>query len=139
MVIRNLKKPKYDIVGELERFDEADNVQTRGMRIPDSEQWRKYYDKHPELEKKDRAVAGLPPPGTVGVPRDMLMAADLRWTIGHLGTEQAVDGEPSPDRISIEPERASEKIKAFGWHLGADLMQIGPLLGQNLRPNGILN
>ena len=38
-----------------------------------------------------------------------------------------VDGPVAPERRSLSPERAAEKVKGFARHLGADLVRIGPL------------
>ncbi len=38
-----------------------------------------------------------------------------------------VDGPVDPEQVDISPERATEKIKGLGQHLGASLIRIGPL------------
>jgi ferredoxin len=124
---RKLNKPKYELVGEVERFEEADNIQARGELVLDSELWQKYYAQHPELEKQGRALAELTRKRIAGPIQDNLMLSTLRQTISLLCTEEAVDGEPSSDKITIDPKRASVKIKAFARHIGADLVRIGPL------------
>jgi NAD-dependent dihydropyrimidine dehydrogenase PreA subunit len=124
---KRISKPKYEIVGGLGRFDEADNVQARGELEPDSELWQRYYEKHPELEKQGRALLKLPGMGRVGPPQDLSMLSAIMGTIGVLGRDEVVDGEPALPKIQIEPARASEKIKGFVRHLGADLVKIGPL------------
>lgn len=64
MCAREIEKPKYEIVGELERFDEADNTQARGELVPDSQLWKDYFSNHPELETYSREWLKLPPLGT---------------------------------------------------------------------------
>jgi len=124
---KQLEKPKYELAGQVERFDEADNVQARGEMEPDSELWKRYYEKHPNLEKQGRALLKLPGMGRVGPPQDLFMLAATMGTIGILGRDEVVDGVPAPEKIEIEPERASEKIKGFARHLGAETVRIGPL------------
>lgn len=124
---RRLEKPKYQMVDELERFEEADNMLARGGLVPDSELWQKYYALHPELEKQGIALDKLPKLGTLDPPLDGLMLAAMKSIINILCVEEAVDGQPSPQKITINPERASLKLKAFARHIGADLVGIGPL------------
>ena len=90
MDIKKAGKPKYEIVGELARFDEADNVQARGELEPDSELWRRYYEKHPELERQIRALSKFPGLGKVGPPQDLSMLAQIMGTIGILGRDEVV-------------------------------------------------
>jgi ferredoxin len=122
-----LDKPKYEVVGELEQYEEADNVQARAALVPGSDLWIKYYTRHPELEKKGYGLAQLAKTRTVNPVQDGLMMGSVPWAIRVLATEEAVDGTPSPDRIIIEPERASFKVKAFARHLGVDIVRIGPV------------
>ena len=124
---REIATPKYDIVGKLERFDEADNVMARGELEPDSELWSRYYKKRPDLENQGRGLAKLPRMGRTGPIQDTTMFGSLLLTNTLLATEDAVDGKPSPKRITMSPERASEKLKGYSRHIGADLVRIGPL------------
>jgi hypothetical protein len=124
---REIPKPKYEIVGELERFDEADNVMARGELEPDGELWSRYYKKHPGLENQGRGLAKLPRMGRTGPIQDTPMFGSLLLTNTLLATEDAVDGKPLPKRITMSPERASKKLKGYARHIGADLVRIGPL------------
>jgi ferredoxin len=127
MCAKNIAKPKYEIVGDLERYNEADNAQARGALIPDSDLWKDYYKKHPDLEDLGRSFDKLPPMGSVGPIQDQLMVASIFETISLLSKDEYVDGTPSPEKFKISPERATEKLKGFTRHLGADLVNIGPL------------
>ena len=124
---REIPRPEHEIVGKLERFDEADNVMARGELEPDSELWSQYYKRHPELENQGRGLAKLPRMGHTSPIQDMPMFGSLLLTNTLLGTENAVDGQPSPKKITMSPERASEKLKGYARHIGADLVRIGPL------------
>jgi reductive dehalogenase len=127
MCAREIPKPKYEIVGELERFNEADNAQARGELAPDSQLWKEYFKNHPELEDISRAWSKLPGPGGVGSIADRLMLDSMHEAIGLLSKDEDLDGTPSKDKIQISSERATEKIKEFAHHLGADLVRVGPL------------
>lgn len=122
-----IEKPRYEVVGELEKLDEADNVQARGELIPHTELWLEYYRKHPELEKQGNAWLKLPGMGNVGAPADLMMLGSLFSTIGMISKDEDLDGEPASERIEFTPERAAEKIKGFARLLGAELVGIGPL------------
>jgi len=124
---RERSKPKYDVVGDLEQFDEADNIQARGELEPGSGLWMRYYSKHPELESQGIGLTKLPSPGSIEPIQDTNMFTSLLLTNFLLSTEDAVDGEPTPEKIEINPERASGKIKEYARHIGADLVRIGPL------------
>lgn len=124
---RNLHKPRYEIVGPLERFEEEDNIQARGLLVPGTDLWKKYYAAHPELEAEGLRISKLPRPLTAGPHLDNLMIAGFRHSTSQLSTEEAVDGPPAPDRITLTPERATEKVKGLGLHVGADIVRIGPL------------
>jgi reductive dehalogenase len=126
---RELVKPKYEIVGELERIDRADTVMARRQLIPDSELWQSYYRKHPDLEAQSRKWADLQKSRKHRLriaPQDELMENAMRFIPNVMAKEEYVDGEPSPEKIVIDPKRASSKIKGFARHLGADLVKIGP-------------
>jgi len=127
MCAREIAKPKYEIVGKLERFNEADNAQARGELEPDSHRWQEYYKKHHELESVGRAWLKLPGLGNVGPLQDWLFIVSMFRTIDFMSNDDGVDGSPSPDKIVLSPERAVEKIEGFARLLGADLVRIGPL------------
>jgi len=63
----------------------------------------------------------------VGHPWDLRLLAQQRDIIRMLCSDDVVDGVPSPERQGIDPGRATEKIKGFARHLGADLVRVGPL------------
>ena len=39
-----LSKPRYRVIGEIERYDERDNVQARGQLEPGSENFIEFYE-----------------------------------------------------------------------------------------------
>jgi len=126
MRARKIEKPKYEIVGELKRFNEADHAMARAEMIPDSPRWQEYYKKHPELEAQGRAWAALPGPAQLP-PADQLMRTAMFGTIGLMSRDEDMTGEPAVEKIVLTPERAAAKIKGFARHLGAEQVGIGPL------------
>jgi reductive dehalogenase len=124
---RELKKPKYQIVGETARFNEIDNVQGRVALEPGSALWKEYYSQHPELEKLGSTLVELRKKRNLASPQDAMLAGSMFGTIDLIAHDESLGGQPSPHRITMDPKRASEKIKGFCRQLGADLVKIGPL------------
>ena len=124
---RKITKPKYEIVGVLEKFAEADNAQARGELVSDSALWKAYYQKYPDLEELGRKWLALPGIGKVGPIEDTLMLGSIMGTIALMSKDEDLDGEPATKRVEIPAERATEKIKGLARHLGADLVGVGPL------------
>ncbi|MHB8867371.1 MAG: 4Fe-4S dicluster domain-containing protein [Thermoleophilia bacterium] len=117
----------YPIVGELEPFDERDNVQARNTLVPGTPEHAAYYAAHPHWEAVDREIQGLPGLGRVGHPLDLPLLGMEVETLLRLSGEDVVDGPPAPETQAISPARATEKVKAYAGHLGADLVRVGPL------------
>jgi len=110
-----------------ERFDERDNVQARGMLTPGTPEYDELYGLHPEWKRKDDAIRALPGMGRVGSPLDTPLLGTQHDFLARLGREDVVDGPVAPTRQTLSEERATEKVKGFARHLGADLVRIGPL------------
>jgi hypothetical protein len=118
----------YKVIGEIEQFDERDNVQSRNTLVPGSEEYKEYYRRHPEWEEKDRETREIAfvKPG-VGHPLDLPFFLQQIGSLACWGREDKVDGPVSQERQELSPERAAQKIKGFARHLGADIVRIGPL------------
>ena len=112
---------------EVKRYDERDNVQGRHELVPGSPEWEEYYQAHPELKETDLAQHDLPGGLGVGEPADIKAFVSMMSLLGQLGHESMVDGPVEPEKVEMTPERAAEKIKGFGKHLGAAIVRIGPL------------
>jgi reductive dehalogenase len=112
---------------KIERYDERNNVQARHELAPGSSEWENFYRVHPELKEGDLKQHDLPGVMGVGSPVDNKAFLSMVTLLGQLGHENMVDGPVDPDKIHMTPERATEKIKGFGKHLGASLIRIGPL------------
>jgi len=122
-----VERPPYEIAGELEPFNERDNVQARKEFEPGTEEWIDYYRCHPEWEEGDLAIKELPGIGMVGHPLDGLMLTTLGIAVRMHSNEDVVAGDPMPVKQEMSPERAKEKMKGLAYFLGADLVRIGPL------------
>jgi reductive dehalogenase len=121
-----LTEPRNKVVGELERFDERDNVQARNTLEPGSADYMEFYARHPEWEDRDAETRELS--GRIaGHPLDVLFFRQLVGGVVQRGREDQVNGPVAPQKFELSPERASEKIKGFARLLGANLVRIGPL------------
>ena len=122
----DIPRPRYRVVGERERFDERDNVQSRNTLEPGTPDYEQFYARHPEWKEKDDAIRALPGMGHVGDPLDLpLLGVEYEFLV-RLGMSDRVDGPAAPVKQEISPERAAEKVKGFAKHLGADLVRSGP-------------
>jgi reductive dehalogenase len=121
-----LTEPRYKVIGELERFDERDNVQARNTLEPGLAEYMEFYTRHPEWEARDAVTRELSKK-IVGNPLDLRFFFQLIGAVAQRGMENQVDGPVDPQKFALSPERASEKIKGFARFLGADLVRTGPL------------
>ena len=121
-----LTKPRYKVVGDIERFDERDNVQSRNTLVPGSEEYTEFYRRHTEWEEKDRGTRELSKI-SVGNHLDLPFFVQQIENLARYGMEDLVDGPVSPNRQELSPKRAAEKIKGYAHFLGADQVRIGPL------------
>ena len=140
---RALQGTKGYIVGEVERFDEREQVFARNRSLPPgSEQSRVFYSEHPQWEEHDakRRERGGPlgAPGKIDKPHEGSNVAALFASFSipsHLGSPHIVQPEAHPhfhheERISLSPEEATSRVKGFALHLGADLVgvtEVNPL------------
>jgi len=133
---QTLKGTEGYIVGEIGRVDERDIVFARNRSLPPgSEVYKRYYEMHPEREERDakRRAAGGPlgKPGSIDGEHHPNLAM-LKGTFHlplYLGQKEKVEPSPEPSPVPIDPKEATERIKGFARHLGADLVgvcRVGP-------------
>ena len=126
-----LKGTEGYIAGEVKRVDERDIVFARNRSLPPgSEVYKRYYQMHPEREERDakRRAAGGPlgRPGSIDGEHHPNLAM-LKGTFHvplYLGQKEKVEPSPEPSPLAIDPEEATERIKGFARHLGADLVGV---------------
>jgi reductive dehalogenase len=121
-----LDAPRYEVAGEMERFDERDNVQARNTLEPDTANYIEFYQRHPEWEAADAATRELSKK-MVGNPLDFLFFLQEIQAVARQGVEDRVDGPVATQRFELTPARAAEKVKGLARQLGADLVRVGPL------------
>jgi reductive dehalogenase len=137
-----LKGTKGHIVGQVKRYDEREIVFARNRSLrPGSEEYKTFYAQHPELEVYDigrRERGG--PLGQVGSidkpaggPNVAAAMASLSIPM-HVSFQDQVKPRPNPllkgKRFELSPEQATERVKGYTLHLGADLVgvtEVNPL------------
>jgi len=127
----NTGHPTYEIVGEVSRFDERDNVFSRERLIPGSPEERAYHAAHPELVKVDRRIAAfiqqVNQPGESAAQVETALYNATFGPVAGLALPDVVDGEVAPTRVEVDPAWMAARIKALARLLGADDVRIGPL------------
>lgn len=136
------------IVGEVDRFDERDQVFARNRALhPGSEQYEIYYKMHPEKEDFDarRREVGGPngPMGLIDRPHDtpnVAAAAAYGSMAMFLADSQRVTPQPLPPfknkKVTMSPEEAAQRIKGHALNIGADVVgitEINPLWVYSIR------
>lgn len=127
-----LKGSMGHVLGEVERVDERDIVFARVEGLtPGSEQYRRYYEMHPEHKDYDdrrRASGGFPvgPSGRIdkGYPPTTSMAEAAFHLCFFMGNHAVADPGQGSSPANLSAERASDIVKNFALHLGADLVGI---------------
>jgi reductive dehalogenase len=135
-----LEGTKGRILGDVKRFDEREQVFARNRSIrPGSEQYKRFYQEHPEYEEYDarRREKGGPigHPGTIDRPHeeaDVAMALASQSMCLFLSSAEKFDPEPhfylnekvKTKRSVLSPEEASDRLKGYALHLGASLVGI---------------
>ena len=137
-----LQGTKGLIVGDVKRYDEREIVFARNRSLrPGSEQYKAFYRDHPEYEEYDakrRIPGGISGrPGKIDIPFEgPNVAATLASHIIplSLSTADKVNPPAAPilrgNIVTLNPEEATERVKGFARHLGADLVgvtEVNPL------------
>jgi len=121
-----LTKPRYRVTGDLQPSDERDNVQSRNTLEPGTDEYIEFYARHPEWESVDAKTREISKHHVGHLLDGLFLGAEVE-SVARRGMEVMVDGPVAGHRFELKPERASEKLKGFARHLGADLVRIGPL------------
>ena len=130
------------VVGHVKRVDERDIVFARNRTIqPGSDQYRAYYESHPDFEKLDAARrekgGPLGRPGAIDKPKDRpnIAATLSSQTIAtNLSAPETYRPAANPEfigqRVKISPQEASKRVKGFTLNLGArqvGITELNPL------------
>ena len=119
------------VVDEFKRYDERDVIFARNRALrPGSDEYRRYYEKHPEFEAIDaeRRKKGGPigRPGLIdGGHRPNVSMIVSNFEMVPTFSADAYQNPPDDvEPAKITPERASLIIKGYARHLGADIVGI---------------
>ena len=138
---KEVDHPTYEVVGEIERVDQRDTIQSRTMlKDTESEEYKEYYSRHPEKKEADDRM------------RDNLHTSlERHFEVDPLGAffqsnvfaSRRILGEPEMiepgkegtplwqtmdvDLSKVTPEEFSQRIKDYAMFLGASKVRIGRL------------
>lgn len=133
------KGTKGSVVETVHRFDERMQVFARNRCLrPGSEQYRRFYEEHPDLEDRDaerREKGG--PLGQIGLIDKPHERPNVAATLAflsipfHLTLPEIVRPGPHPffkgAKADMAPQEASERVKGFARNIGADLVGIAEI------------
>ncbi len=134
-----LEGSKGLIAGPVKRQDEREHVFARNRALrPGSDQYKKFYQTHPDWEESDaaRRQKGGPigHPGTIDSPHGDANVAAALASLNiplYLSSPEKVKPQAHPhfnsEKFIMAPEEATVRIKGFTRHLGADLVGITKL------------
>jgi hypothetical protein len=133
-----LKGAKGLVVGTAMRMDEREVVFARNRLVPGTKEFETFYRQHPEYKEFDdkRREKGLSL-GTYGCidapsekPNVAAMVA-LRYFGAHMAKPDIINPQQAPffkgHKEMMRPGEATERIKGYTKHLGADLVGIARL------------
>ena len=129
--ISALKGTAGYIVGDVSKFDERDTVFSRNDDLsPGSEQYKQYYEMHPECEERDalrrRKGSNLGKLCSIdnSPPAIVNMVTGCQYNIQSLltSTRPAVPERAEP--LLLDPLNSTERIKKYATHLGAELVGV---------------
>jgi reductive dehalogenase len=127
---RVLQGARGSVVGQANRFDERDSVFARCRIMGGGEDvYRRYYDMHPEREKPD---AKRREKGFLGIPgsidrgyRPHIAMMEAAFDIpDFLGPHAVATPNSGSSQAELAPESATEIVKNFAMHIGADMVGI---------------
>ena len=115
--------PRYEITGDISRFDERDTVFSREALVPGSVEEIEYHRRNPGLAEVDSILSKfILSKMEGGEDVDSLARAvyDSQFMPpAALALPDMVDGNPESTKIEWEPEDAAARIKRFCRLLGA--------------------
>lgn len=138
---KEVEKPTYEVVGEIERYDIRDHVNARATLLSGTPEYEDYYKRFPEREAGDarrrkalkesrRKRVDADPineqlAGATFYGREALGLPEI--VLGQVYSPNRPPGGGSRERVEVDPKLMSRKIKALGLHLGATKVRITEL------------
>jgi reductive dehalogenase len=125
---RNIIKTHAEYV-KAERVDERDTMFARSKLREGTDEYIEYYKMRPENKITDDKIRAMPELLSPGGKFYNTIRAKFIESLFKIEKSRIneVDGDVSPDKISISPEEANKMIKQFTLQLGADEVGIAEL------------
>jgi ferredoxin len=128
-------RPTYEIVGEIERYDQRDHPNARIELTPGAPEYEDYYSRHPEYKEWDdenrRILGAAKKAKREKDPVNQQFAPSTFYGRQVLGAPSLVDDVQSSGTsgsatkgVEVDPQEMAVKIKGFGTHLGAASVRI---------------
>jgi len=132
------ERPTYDIVGDVERYDQRDHPTARAYLVPGTTEYEEYYGRHPELKEwddenrrrrgKDHARAQKEDPiGSQFGPSVFYSRRVLGLPEIVEGTVEARHKVAIDAKVQADPQALAKIIKSYARYLGAASVRITPL------------
>jgi len=118
------------VCGDVQRVDEREIVFSRGRILkPGMAQYTEFYSTHPDWEAADgQRRKNARPPGYIDRPYEgpnkAAVAAQQRMAMNLSSPDRYSPQPRAGSKVNLSPEEATERIKGFAGHLGADLVGI---------------
>lgn len=113
----------------MEKYDERDTMFARMGYLEGTRQYEDYYSKNPEKKEIDdslRNMPGLCEPGTPSYEAEICAIADSNFRfLSRLN--KLAEGEVNPNRIEVEENIITKKIKGLAGYFGADLVGVAKM------------
>jgi reductive dehalogenase len=133
---REVDRPTYDIAGAVGQYDQRDHPNARMELRPGNPEYVDYYSRHPDLREWDdenrRLRSGASRRRQEKDPINERFSDSAKYGRALMATraivgDGALDSTQLGDRIDVDPQEISLKIKAFARYLGAGRVRITEL------------
>jgi len=140
-------RPTYEIVSDVERYDERDQPNARILLMPGTPEFEEYYSRHPELLEKDNEMRQISADALKSKrekdPVNIQFRPSTfygRFVLGDYGivegtTRPAHAPKGTPAQVDVDPVEMARKIKGFGKHMGAAQVRITRLRQEWVQTN----
>jgi len=132
-----VEKPTYEVVGDVERYDQRDHPTARAYLVPGSNEYDDYYSRHPELKEWDdenrKRRAKQDEKWREADPIGSQFGPSVFYSRRVLGLPDIVEGKVAArhkkdvDKVNADPKAVGDIIKSYAQYLGAARVRIARL------------
>lgn len=126
------------VVGNVKKVDEREVVFARNRLVPGSKEFKTFYQQHPEHkafdDKRRKKGLSLGTYGCIDAPNEkpnVSAMVALRYFGAHMAKPDIVSPKQAPFfqdyKAKMSPEEATERVKGYTRHLGADIVGVAKL------------